>query len=115
MAPGEVLCQGSDVMVTKPRRIRFDDFAKSLDAVFDEVGEQQTPVLVERQGRLYRLAPAAVDPLDDPWANYDPEKALQAWESLRKARIFEGVDVEQLKADIKAQRGQDSIGRPGDD
>jgi hypothetical protein len=108
-------------MVTKPRRIRFDDFAKSLDAVFDEVGEQQTPVLVERQGRLYRLEPATVDPLEDPraeydpWANYDPEKALQAWESLRKARIFDGVDVEQLKADIKAQRGQDSIGRPGDE
>jgi hypothetical protein len=107
-------------MVTKPRRIRFDDFAKSLDAVFDEVGEQQTPVLVERQGRLYRLEPAAVDPFDDPraeydpWANYDPEKILEAWEAARKAKIFEDVDVEQLKADIKAQRGQDSIGRPGD-
>ena len=107
-------------MVTKPRRIRFDDFAKSLDAIFDEVGEQQTPVLVERQGRLYRLEPAAVDPLDDPraeydpWANYDPEKALQALEALRKARIFEGVDVEQFKADIKAARSQDSRGRPDD-
>jgi hypothetical protein len=107
-------------MVTKPRRIPFDDFAKSLDAVFDEVGEQQTPVLVERQGRLYRLEPAPVDSLDDPraeydpWANYDPEKALQALEALRKARIFEGVDTELLKADIKAARSQDSQGRPGD-
>lgn len=108
-------------MVTKPRRIRFDDFAKSLDTVFDEVAEQQAPVLVERAGRLYRLEPATVDPLDDPWAeydpwaNYDPEKVLEAWETARRARIFEGVDVEQLKAEIKGQRGQDSIGRPGDD
>jgi hypothetical protein len=107
-------------MVTKPRRIRFDDFAKSLDAVFDEVGEQQTAVLVERAGRLYRLEPSAVDPLDDPraeydpWANYDPEKALQALEAARKAKIFEGVDTEQLKADIKAARSQDSRGRPSD-
>jgi hypothetical protein len=107
-------------MVTKPRRIRFDDFAKSLDAVFDEVDEQQTPVLVERAGRLYRLEPTAVDLLDnpwaeyDPWANYDPEKVLAAMETARKARLFEGVDVEQLKADIKAARSQDSRGRPGD-
>jgi hypothetical protein len=109
-----------DAMVAKPRRIRFDDFAKSLDAVFDEVAEQHEPVLVERQGRLYRLESAAVDPFEDPraeydpWANYDPEKVLQALEALRKARIFEGIDVEQFKADIKAARSQDSRGRPGD-
>jgi hypothetical protein len=101
-------------MVAEQRRISFDEFARTLDAVFDEVAERQEPILVQRGGRLYRLAPAAADRTDDIWANYDPQEVWQAWEAAREARIFEGVDVEQLKADIKAARGQDSIGRPGD-
>jgi hypothetical protein len=101
-------------MVAEQRRISFDGFARTLDAVFDEVAERQAPILVQRGGRLYRLAPATEGQADDIWANYDPEKVWQAWEALRALRPFEGVDVEQLKADIKAQRAQDSIGRPGD-
>jgi len=100
-------------MVAEQRRITFDEFAKSLDAVFDEMAERQEPVLVQRGGQLYRLAPATEDQPDDIWENYDAKKVLQAWEAARKARIFEGVDVEQVKADIKAARGQDSVGRPG--
>ena len=101
-------------MVAEPRQISFEEFAESLDAVFDDVDERQEPVLVRRAGRLYQLAPADARVTDDIWANYDPEKVLQAWEALRQTRPFEGVDVQQLKADIKAARGQDSIGRPGD-
>lgn len=101
-------------MVATPRRMTFDDFARTLERVFDDMAEQQQPVVVERGGRLYRLAPATAEEPEDIWANYDPEKVLEAWETARKAKLFEGVDVEQLKADIKAARGQDSHGRPRD-
>ena len=101
-------------MVAEQRRISFEEFARTLDAVFDDVAERQEPVLVQRGGRLYRLAPAASDETSDIWANYDPAKALEAWEALRAARPFQGIDVEQFKAELKAMRGQDSPGRPGD-
>jgi hypothetical protein len=101
-------------MVAEQRRISFDEFARTLDAVFDEVAERQEPILVQRGGRLYRLAPATAEQAEDIWANYDAEKVWQALEALRETKPFEGIDVEQLKADIKAARGQDSRGRPGD-
>ena len=101
-------------MVAERRRISFQEFARTLDAVFDEIAERQEPILVQRGGRLYRLAPATADQADDIWANYDPEKVWEALETARRARPFEGIDVEELKADIKAARGQDSHGRPGD-
>ena len=101
-------------MVAEQRRISFEEFARTLDTVFDEIAERPEAVLVQRGGRLYRLAPATTDQSDSIWANYDPAKALAAWEDLRALRPFEGVDVEQLKADLKAMRGQDSQGRPGD-
>ncbi len=101
-------------MVAEQRRISFEEFARTLDEVFDDVAERQEPVLVQRGGRLYRLAPAASDETSGIWANYDPEKVWQALEAARKAKPFEGIDVEELKADIKAARGQDSQGRPGD-
>src|SRR3712207_2156369 len=93
-------------MIAEPRRITFEDFARTLDAVFDEVAAAQQPVLVQRGGRLYRLEAAEREQPDQIWADYDPDKVWQALETARKARLFEGVDVEQLKADIKAQRGQ---------
>lgn len=102
---------GAAGIITKPQRIAFADFAKEPGAVFDEIARHQRAVLIEREGRLYRVEPA---PEYDIGAGYDPEKALAALEAARKGNIFAGVDVEQLKADIKAERGQDSIGRPGD-
>ena len=45
-------------MVAEQRRISFEEFARTLDAVFDDVAERQQAVLVQRGGRLYRLAPA---------------------------------------------------------
>src|SRR5687767_11587082 len=100
-------------MVAEQRRINFEEFVKTVDAVFDDIAERQEAVLVQRGGRVFRLAPAA-DETDDIWANYDPVRVWEALEAARQARPFEGIDVEQLKADIKAARGQDSLGRPGD-
>ncbi len=69
------------------------------------------PVLLERAGELYRLTKEP-ESKEDIFANFDPEKARAAFESLQG--VLAGVDIEQLKADLKAERGQDSIGRPGD-
>jgi hypothetical protein len=46
----------------------------------------------------------------DIWADYDPEKAR---EGLRKSKgALHGVDITALQQDIRAQRGQDTTGRP---
>jgi hypothetical protein len=50
------------------------------------------------------------EPKADIWANYDPDAMIAA---LRKsAGAFADIDTEQLKADIREQRDQDSSGRP---
>jgi uncharacterized protein (DUF433 family) len=49
---------------------------------------------------------------NDPWKDYDPEKVLQALHEA--AGLLKGVDTEQLKRDLREQRGQDSTGRPAD-
>jgi len=54
--------------------------------------------------------PLRVPMQPDIWADYDPEKAR---EGLRKsAGALKGVDITALKQDIRAQRGQESHGRP---
>ena len=99
-------------MVAEQRRISFEEFVRTLNAVFDEVAKHQEPILVQRGGRFYRLAPAAGDETSDIWANYDPARA---WESMQAAiGALAGVDTARLKADIKAARAQDSTGRPGE-
>lgn len=101
-------------MVTKERRIAFEEFARTLDAVFDAVTERQESVLVERDGRVYRLDSVPAEEVPDPWAQYDPATVREAWEAAREAKVLAGVDVRQLKADIKAQRVQGSAGRSGE-
>lgn len=44
------------------------------------------------------------EPNEDPFKNYDPEKARQAMQ--RVFGLFKGVDVAALQADIRAERGQ---------
>jgi hypothetical protein len=66
----------------------------------------EQPLLVQKNGVRYRVSRE----VDDPFANYDPERALEA---LRKsAGALKGVDIEKLKAELREQRGQDSVGRP---
>lgn len=79
---------------------------------------------VERTGRPRRLrrgdrdvallVPARSDPKlagpNDIWAGYDPERVRQAFKASVGA--LANVDTEQLKADLKAQREQNSVGRP---
>lgn len=49
---------------------------------------------------------------EDPFANYDPERAAAAWRAFAEANVFEGVDTEALKAELREMRGQDTPGRP---
>jgi hypothetical protein len=79
-----------------------------LDRLLDEAAG--APVILIKDDRRYRLEPEGAG--TDIWANYDLERVRRA---LREsAGALSHIDVEALKADIRAQRGQDSHGRPGD-
>jgi hypothetical protein len=93
-------------MLTEPHRVRIDPDSE-LARLLDEVGE--TLVLLEKDGKLYRLSEETAA---DLWAGYDPQKTKAA---LRKsAGALRGVDREQLLADLHLGREQDSHGRPAD-
>ncbi len=72
---------------------------------------ENEPVSLESKGVRYRIEREQVGK-EDIFANYDPAKAL---EGLRKGiGMFEGMDIEEFMREIKAQREQDSIGRPAE-
>lgn len=52
---------------------------------------------------LYPATPAQPEPKADIWANYDPNAVMAALEQA--TGIFDGIDIEQLKADLREQRG----------
>jgi len=75
---------------------------------------RERSIHIVSDGRRFRLVPEESTADDvDPFAGYDPERAAAAWRALADANIFEGVDTEVLKAELREMRGQDSIGRPG--
>jgi hypothetical protein len=87
-------------MLTEPHRIRIEPDSE-LARFLDEVGE--TPVLLEKNGKLYRLAE---EPETDLWANYDPEKARAALK--RVAGSWADIDVHKLIADLYRAREEGS-------
>ena len=90
-------------MVAEPKVIPVDpdsDLAKLVDQAENE------SVVLERNGRRFRIVR---EDAFDPFANYDPERVLAAFEHA--AGVFDGMDVEWLKAELRAQRGQDFRGR----
>ena len=98
--------------------IPFEDFARRVRSVFDDGARLGQAVLVERDGRVYRLEPQlqsgpvqTADPADI-WANYGQTKVQEAFS--RVVGLLQGVDTEQLKRDLLEQREQDSTGRPAD-
>ncbi len=83
-----------------------------LDRLLDEVAGE--PLILVKNGARYRLQrEPQLAAEDDTWANYDPERVRQVLKET--AGAWKDIDAEALKADIKAQRGQDSDGRPGDE
>ena len=91
-------------MVAKTKVIPVEPESE-LGRILDEAAAGN--VILEKAGVRFRLVRAT----DDPFASYDPERALAAFE--RAAGLFDGMDDEELKEDLRAQRSQDSIGRPG--
>jgi hypothetical protein len=98
-------------MATQPRKIDFAEFALHLGSVFDDIEKEKHPIVVERAGHLYRVELQG-KVTQDIWAGYDPGRVRDALK--RSAGALSGVDREKLVADIHAQRGQDSRGRPAE-
>jgi hypothetical protein len=84
-------------MNTQPHKVKA---GSTLAQLIDEASV--TPVLLEKDGMLYRLAPEE----EDIWAGYDPEKVKQAL--TETAGLFSDVDTQKLIADVYAARVQGS-------
>ena len=96
----------SELMAIQPQQITFAEFSQHLPALFDAIAQNNEPVIVERAGRLFRVEAES----KDIWAGYDPERAKEALR--RSAGALKGIDLEELKRDIRDARAQDSHGRP---
>jgi hypothetical protein len=77
-----------------------------LDRLLDEANG--APLVLVKDGIRFRVERETDQ--TDIWAGYDPEKVRQAFRQA--AGAWRNIDTEALKADIRAQRGQDSVGRP---
>lgn len=66
------------------------------------------PIIAEAHGHRFRVVREPVD----PFANYDPERVRAGLSRI--AGLLKDVDTEALKAELREQREQDSIGRPAD-
>lgn len=85
-------------MATELRRIPVRP-GTELARLLDEVKTHGTPVLLEADGKLYRLS---TEEDTDIWADYDPEKVREA---LRhSAGALKDVDRDKLINDLRAQR-----------
>ena len=84
----------------KSIRIKKDDLETIIHPMQDEVRPMK-PVRHQALPHDQR----------DIWATYDPDRARAALKA--SAGALRGIDIEQLKADLAAQRQQDSPGRPG--
>jgi hypothetical protein len=99
--------KGSTSMVATEKTIEVVP-GSELDRLLEAAAD--APLILVKSGRRFRLAPEGAQ--EDIWANYDPERVRRA---LREsAGALAHIDVEAFKADLRAQRGQDSHGRPGD-
>ena len=100
------------------KRVHLDNDADIAEAIRG-LQADKAPRVLERAGEEIAvvLTPADYAALDgtekpDIWANYDPERARAALRALQGG--MDNIDIEQFKRDIRAQRGQDSRGRPAD-
>ena len=80
-----------------------------LDRLLDQANG--TPLILVKDGVRYRLAREDAEP--DIWADYDPERVRRA--RRESAGALSHLDAASFKAEMRALRGQDSHGRPGDE
>ena len=90
-------------MTKEARGIPFDDFAADPSGVLQDLAHGREPVLVEMQGKVFRLEAAE---------NVDAE-AMRVYDRERVKRIlrstaggFKGLDRRRFLAEMHAQREQ---------
>ncbi len=97
-------------MAKELKRLSFDEFASNVRKIFDNMAGKGEPILIEREGHIYRLEPEQTQQPETLWTSYDPEIVRHG---LRKsAGALAGVDREALLRDIHRAREQVSHGRP---
>lgn len=97
-------------MAKESKQISFDEFASNMRKVFDNMARKGEPVLIEREGQIYRLEPEQMKQPKTLWAGYNPETVRRGLK--RSAGALAGVDREALLRDIQQAREQVSHGRP---
>ena len=72
------------------------------------------PVVLETEGIRYRVVRETehINLTEDPQATYDARKVRAVVRA--SAGVLKGVGRDELLADLRAERGQDSIGRPAE-
>ncbi|MGI8854503.1 MAG: hypothetical protein ACR2JW_02015 [Thermomicrobiales bacterium] len=102
-------------MNAQPQPNQVDqDIERELARYLDSAKNENKPAEVMISGNLYRLVPVDDDiqTTDEPNAPYDPQKMREAIHAA--AGTMKGVNRDELLADLRAERGQDSIGRPAE-
>ena len=89
------------------------EIERELARRLDVAQAENKPAEVVIAGNRYRLVPVDdIQTTDEPNANYDPQKMREAIHAA--AGTMKGVNRDELFADLRAERGQDSIGRPAE-
>ncbi len=102
-------------MSAQPQQSQMNqDIERELARRITTAEAENKPAVVEIAGNLYRLVPVDDDiqMTDEPNAHYDPQKMREAIHAA--AGTMKGVNRDELLADLRAERGQDSIGRPAE-
>ena len=88
-------------MASYHTRIDFDRFVRDPSPIFDQVRDQNEPIIVVRGGDTFRLT---MEHESDIWNGYDPDKVREALKV--SAGALHGVNREELLRDLHAQRAQ---------
>ncbi|MDQ2783682.1 MAG: hypothetical protein M3Y58_01625 [Chloroflexota bacterium] len=102
-------------MSAQPQQNQMNqDIERELARYLDRAKNENKPAEVMIAGDLYRLVPVDDDiqMTDEPNAPYDPQKMRDAIHAA--AGTMKGVNRDELLADLRAERGQDNIGRPAE-
>lgn len=101
-------------MSAQPQQSQINqDIERELARRLDRAKHENKPAEVMIAGNRYRLVPVDdVQTTDEPSTTYDPQKMREAIHAA--AGTMKGVNRDELLADLRAERGQDSIGRPAE-
>jgi hypothetical protein len=96
----------------QPRAMN-EEIERELARRLNRAQVENRPAEVEIAGNRYRLVPVDdIQTTNDPAKNYDPQKMRAAIHAA--AGTMKGVNRDELLADLRAERGQESIGRPAE-